>query len=103
MYLEHLFDYRTKTFYDLNTGLYDINQTEYFKYFQIISSIPTEMKKELTENWINLTQPQKLSTKIHTTNKVNALMYFKKKPENPTSETKWEHIFRNEIIEPDDW
>ena len=77
MYLEHLFDYRTKTFYDFNffSGLYDINQTEYFKYFQIICSIPTEMKKELTENGINLTQPQKLSTKINTTNKVNALMY----------------------------
>jgi len=78
MYLDHFFfDYRTKTFYNFNlfSGLYDINQTKYFTYFQIISSIPTEMKKKITENGINLTQPQNISTKIQTTNKVNALMY----------------------------
>ena len=40
-YIEHIYDYRSNTFYDFNNlqNLYNLNTTDFFKYHQIINNI----------------------------------------------------------------
>ena len=45
-YIEHIYDYRSNTFYDFNTlqNLYGINTNDFLKYHQIITNIPERWK-----------------------------------------------------------
>ena len=54
-YIEHLFDFRTKTFYTFNDfkHIYNIETNQQYQYLQLIHSIPVHIKQEMKTIDIN--------------------------------------------------
>jgi len=48
-FIEHIYDYRNKKFYSFNEvqALYNVPQTDFLSYHQLIACIPTEWKSKL--------------------------------------------------------
>ena len=54
-YVEHLFEFRTRSFYTFEDFkfLYNIDQNQFYKYIQLIHSIPRNIKQNLQQMGIN--------------------------------------------------
>ena len=78
-YIEHLFDFRTKTYYSFEQMkyLYNLNDNQYLRYYQLISCIPSSYKDQLKEigNYINERNENELRKKLQNKKGVNKYVY----------------------------
>ena len=105
VFIEHIYDYRNKRFYSFDEvqNLYNVPQTDFFSYHQIIACIPTEWKNKLKEEEMNYRAPEYLFEKLVPQLKTCRFIYniLLKKITNIQSvqETKWEDKLSSEL----DW
>ena len=98
--------YRTKNFYSFETlkFLYDIENNDFLKYNQLISSIPSEIKLELASKPVTYNEETTLLSKIRRISKpCKLLQSFQLKNKTKcdiTSENKWTTITQNPDL---DW
>ena len=105
LYLEHIFDFRVRTFYTFNNiqYLYQIPNGDYLRYLQLIKSIPLYMTNELKN--IDISQPSvrtSLLENIKTRKKITKFLYNKcitKNIQEVNHKEKWENLFNK----PLDW
>ena len=101
-FLEQLFDFHTKTFYDFETfkNLYDIKPEDFLKYYNLIGSIPVRMKNEIKQQLpVNLENMQLLN-KIKGIKKAKKLAYktqLKRNNSLTKAEEKWEILFGQKV------
>ena len=101
-FLEQLFDFRRKTFYDFETlkNLYDIKPEDFLKYYNLIGSIPIRMKNEIKQQLpVNLKNMQLLN-KIRGIKKANKLLYkiqLKRNNSLTKAEEKWVKLFTQKV------
>ncbi|MES9884044.1 MAG: reverse transcriptase domain-containing protein [Sedimenticola sp.] len=77
-YIEHIYDYRTKTFFEFTyiKQLYNVSNSDYLKYFKMISTIPQTWRARLRNETINTqnnTIP--LLTKVQSSKQCNKMLY----------------------------
>ena len=101
--LEHLFDFRTKSYYSFEQMkfLYSIPDKDFLRYLTLLNSIPERMKSKLKTEQITYCQDKEtLLQIIAKKRKPNRFMYCLQldnfKPLK--SETKWENILNNSNI-----
>jgi len=96
-FLEHIFDFRSKTFYNFDTfqNLYDIPTNDYLKYYTLIKSIPNSYKQKLiVEDFFNFNHDTLLK-RVQSTKKVSKYLYNLQQTfdENKTKQQQtWESI-----------
>ena len=101
--VEHLYDYRVREFYTFNQikQLYDLENTEFLKYYTLIQSIPLHWKEKLKTEAISYQQPEHLILLINKQTKICRFIYSKlillKSPANVKSIIKWEAHFEKEL------
>ena len=75
--LEHIYDFRTKTYYTFAEmkRIYNFNEIDMFRFNTLRNAIPKEMKDKISIE--NITEERKtpLKEKINTMNKVNQYLY----------------------------
>ncbi len=104
-YIEHIYDYRTNTFFDFTKikQLYNVSNSDYLKYFKLISSIPQTWRARLRNETIN-TQNNivPLLIKVQSSKQCNKLFiyHFLSKITNVDlkSRTKWNAEFSEKEI-----
>ena len=105
-YLEHVFDYRTKTLYNFENFkyLYDINNSDFLKYYQLITSIPENLKLVLANTNMVYNRGETMFEKVIKAKQLNKFLYWSQlnNTEQPqvSSESKWLNIIQNQ---PFDW
>ena len=95
-FIEHIYDYRNKRFYSFNEvqALYNVPQTDFLSYHQLIACIPTEWKSQLKNEEINYRAPEylfeKLVPQLKTCRFIYNLLLEKKTNIHTHHERKWE-------------